>query len=169
MTKKRTKLTAKQTQALALLSTGQAQDAVALALGIPPDTLTSWLKTDLFNEELRLAAERARQTFESRVFQLANASAGVVGDMIKDNKDKNRQLEGVKLAFGAAVRLANRYKELQVEGYIAPAQPLVVFPKGTQFPWQNKALPPIKPLEIPETVDVEAEVISPDDGATETT
>jgi len=168
MGKKRTKLTGKQTQALALLSTGQSQDAVAAAIGVPPAMIMGWLKTDLFSEELRLAAERARQTFESRVFQLANASASIVGDMIKDDKDKNRQLEGVKLAFNSAVRLANRYKELQVEGYIAPAQPLVVFPAGTQFPWQNKALPPVKPLEIPDAIDVEAEVMTPDDGAEET-
>jgi hypothetical protein len=169
MGKKRTKLTGKQTQALALLSTGQSQDAVAAAIGVPPAMIMGWLKTDLFSDELRLAAERARQTFESRVFQLANASASIVGEMIKDDKDKNRQLEGVKLAFNSAVRLANRYKELQVEGYIAPAQPLVVFPTGTKFPWQNKALPPIKPLEISDTIDVEAEVMTPDDGAEETT
>lgn len=159
MNKKRTKLNAKQTQALALLSTGQSQDAVAEAVGIGPSVLSSWLKMELFSEELRLASERARSTFESRVFQLANASAGVVGDMIKDTKDKNRQLEGVKLAFNAAVRLANRYKELQVEGYIAPVQPLVVFPAGTQFPWKNKAVLPAMPLEIPETIDVEAEEV----------
>jgi hypothetical protein len=159
MTKKRTKLTAKQTQALALLSTGKSQDAVSDTLSIAPGVLAQWLKTDLFSEELRLAAERTRQTFESRVFQLANASANVVGDMIGDTKDKNRQLEGVKLAFNAAVRLANRYKELQVEGYVAPTQPLVVFPAGTQFPWKNKALLPQVPLEIPETIDVEAEEV----------
>lgn len=164
MKKKRTKLTQKQTQALALLSTGQSQEAVANVVGVPLSTIASWIKTDLFSEELRLAAERTRQTFESRVFQLANASASVVGDMIKDTKDKDRQLEGVKLAFNSAVRLANRYKELQVEGYVAPAQPLVVFPAGTKFPWQNKALPATAPLEIPETIDVEAEVV---DGGTE--
>jgi hypothetical protein len=167
--KKRTKLTAKQTQALALLSTGQTQDAVADALAIPTSTLALWLKTDLFNEELRIAAERSRQTFESRVFQLANASAGVVGDMIKDTKDKERQLEGVKLAFNAAVRLANRYKELQVEGYVAPTQPLVVFPAGTRFPWQNKVVLPMAPLEIPETIDVEAEEVETHDAGSEET
>jgi len=167
--KKRTKLTPKQTQALALLSTGQSQDNVADAMGIPVSMLAGWLKTDLFNEELRLAAERSRQMFESRVFQLANASANVVGDMIGDKKNTDRQLEGVKLAFNAAVRLANRYKELQVEGYVAPTQPLVVFPVGTRFPWQNKVVAPIMPLEIPETIDVEAEEVGMHGGAEETT
>jgi hypothetical protein len=96
-----------------------------------------------------------RQTFESRVIGLANNAAVLVGEMIEDKEDKDRQLEGAKLAFNAAVRLSNRYKEIQVEGYIAPAQPLVVFPPGTAFPWQSKILPAAVPLEIPESTDEE--------------
>jgi hypothetical protein len=165
MTKKKT-LAPKQIKAIALLSSGLSQDKVAEEVGVQYNTIVEWQKSDLFREELRITAERARQTFESRVFNLANNSAVIVGDMIQDTKNKERQLEGVKLAFGAAVRLANRYKELQVEGFIAPTQPLVVFPPGTQFPWKNKAVLPPKPLEIPDVIDVEAtEAEGPDDGS----
>ncbi len=163
---KRTKLSPKQIKALALLAAGQGPEAVAAEVGVDSGLINVWMKTDLFADELRLAAERVRARFESRVFQLANASANVVGQMIGDENDKNRQLEGVKLAFGAAVRLANRYKELQVEGYIAPVQPLVVFPAGTKFPWQNKTVLPPVPLEIPsDVIDVEAEAKTDDEGA----
>jgi hypothetical protein len=154
--KKRTKLPPDQLKALSLLAAGVSQDAVAGAINVKSSTISQWFSTELFQEELRIAGERARQTFESRVFNLANNSAVVVGDMIKDDKNKDRQLEGVKLAFNAAVRLANRYKELQVEGYIAPVQPLVIFPKGTAYSWTNKALP-LQPLEIPEVIDIESE------------
>jgi hypothetical protein len=89
---------------------------------------------------------------------LANNSAVVLAEMISDNTNKERQLEGVKLAFNSAVRLSNRYKELQVEGFVAPAQPLVVFPVGTRFPWQNRMTLPDVPLEIPaDVIDVESE------------
>lgn len=160
---KRKDLSAKQYKALAVMGAGGSQDAAALAAKVPQAKMVLWMRDARFRDELRLLTERVRQTFESRVFALANNSAGIVGEMIADNTDKNRQLEGVKLAFNSAVRLANRYKELQVEGVIAPAQPLVVFPVGTKFPWQNKiALPPV-PLEIPETIDVDAEVVDSDD------
>lgn len=159
MAKKKPDLTPKQITALALLASGLSQEKAATEAGVSLVTMVEWMKTEKFREELRLAAERARSTFESRVFNLANNSAVVVGDMIADDKDKDRQLEGVKLAFNAAVRLANRYKELQVEGFIAPVQPLVVFPAGTKFPWQNNATLPPVPLEIPETIDVDAEVV----------
>lgn len=162
MMTKRKKLLPKQQKALMLLAAGVSQEAVSNAVGVTQPTMVAWMNTELFREELRIAAERARQTFESRVFNLANNSAVVVGDMIKDDKNKERQLEGVKLAFNAAVRLANRYKELQVEGYVTPTQPLVVFPAGTQFPWKNKAILPPVPLEIPETIDIEAEEVSGD-------
>ncbi len=167
MNKKRTKLTQKQTEVLALLGAGLSIEAASEGTGVQNHLINLWMKTDLFREELRLVSERARATFEARVFTLANNSASVVGDMIKDVKDKNRQLEGVKLAFGSAVRLANRYKELQVEGYVAPAQPLVVFPMGTRFPWQNKIMLPAQPLEIPAVVDVEAQEVQDNDEGTE--
>jgi hypothetical protein len=159
---KRTKLAPKQLKALSLLAAGVSQEAVAEAVEVQRPTVAAWMNTELFQEELRIAAERSRQTFESRVFNLANNSAVIVGDMIKDEKNKERQMEGVKLAFNAAVRLANRYKELQVEGYVAPTQPLVIFPQGTVFPWKNKAILPPMPLEIPETIDIEAEEVDGD-------
>ena len=163
---KRKNLAPKQLKALVLLASGLSREAVANSVGIQNTTIDEWMKTELFREELRVAAERTRATFESRVFNLANNSAVVVGEMIGDTKNKERQMEGVKLAFNAAVRLANRYKELQVEGFIAPTQPLVVFPVGTQFPWKNKLSLPQAPLEIPEVIDVESEEVDGgDDGA----
>jgi hypothetical protein len=163
MSKQAKKFTPRQIKTLSLLSAGLSPDAVGIEVGVDPRKISSWLNSERFQEELRIAAERARQRFESRVFSLANNSAVIVGDMIKDDKNKDRQLEGVKLAFNAAVRLANRYKELQVEGYVAPTQPLVIFPQGTVFPWKNKAILPPMPLEIPETIDVESEEVDGDE------
>jgi len=172
MAKVKTKLKPKQVQAVGLLISGQTEEQVSANVGVSRTTLTGWLRDNTFADELRLANERLRQMFESRVMGLANNAAVVVGEMIEDKQDKERQLEGAKLAFNAAVRLANRYKELQVEGIVAPAQPLVVFPVGTKFPWQNK-LAATKPLEIPEStddelsdgevIDVEAVDVSGDD------
>lgn len=154
-------LSPKQLTALALLVKGHTQDEVASVVKVKPVTIREWLKGETFSEELRLALERMRQTFEARVMGLANNSAVVLAGMIADDTNKERQLEGVKLAFNSAVRLSNRYKELQVEGYVAPAQPLVVFPVGTRFPWQSRMELPPAPLEIPEgeVLDVEAEVV----------
>lgn len=153
-------LSTKQTQALALLVAGQTKDQVSTVAGVSNKTLEKWFKDPVFRDELRLALERMRQTFEARVMGLANNAAVVVQDMIADQNDKNRQLEGAKLAFNAAVRMANRYKELQVEGYVAPAQPLVVFPAGTKFSWQQPlVVPPTPMLELPEPIDVDAEVV----------
>jgi hypothetical protein len=143
-------LSAKQVAALSLLVGGQTQDQVAATVGTKANTIRDWLKDPTFREELRLAQERMRQIFEARVMGLANNAAVVLGEMIADTEDRDRQLEGVKLAFNSAVRLSNRYKELQVEGYVAPAQPLVVFPAGTRFPWQNRLEAPVIPLEISE-------------------
>lgn len=154
-------LSAKQITALALLVQGHTQDEAAKAASVKAATLRDWMREETFRDELRLALERMRQTFEARVMGLANNSAVVLAGMIADDTNKERQLEGVKLAFNSAVRLSNRYKELQVEGYVAPAQPLVVFPAGTRFPWQSRMeLPPL-PLEIPEgsVIDVESEVV----------
>lgn len=161
MATKTKNLSAKQLTALALLVKGHTQDEVASVVKVKPVTIREWLRNETFGDELRLALERMRQTFEARVMGLANNSAVVLAGMIADDTNKERQLEGVKLAFNSAVRLSNRYKELQVEGYVAPAQPLVVFPAGTRFPWQSRMeLPPL-PLEIPEgeVIDVESEVV----------
>ena len=166
MAKVKKKINAKQTKAIALLVAGQTQEQAALGAGVRSGTMTEWLRDSVFQDELRLALERMRQTFEGRVFGLANNASVVVADMIEDKEDKGRQLEGAKLAFNAAVRLSGRYKELQVDGHIAPAQPLVIFPPGTQFPWASKAIKaelPEHPLEIPEDVSsdeiVDAETV----------
>jgi DNA-binding XRE family transcriptional regulator len=150
-------LSVKQHKALALLVAGQTQEAAAAAAGVRQKTMIEWMRDNVFRDELRLALERMRQTFEARVMGLANNAAVVVGDMIADEGDKDRQLEGAKLAFNAAVRLSNRYKELQIEGYVAPAQPLVVFPPGTQFPWQGQ-------LSLPaQIIDVDSTEIEPEE------
>jgi DNA-binding XRE family transcriptional regulator len=149
-------LSVKQHKALALLVAGQTQEAAAAAAGVRQKTMIEWMRDNVFRDELRLALERMRQTFEARVMGLANNAAVVVGDMLSDNDDKDRQLEGAKLAFNAAVRLSNRYKELQIEGYVAPAQPLVVFPPGTHFPWQGQLSLPAQIIDVDST-EVEPE------------
>ena len=150
-------LSSKQCKALALLVAGQSETAAAAAASVKTTTLKEWMRDNVFRDELRLALERMRQTFEARVIGLANNAAVVVGEMIS-GEDKDRQLEGAKIAFNAAVRLSNRYKELQVEGYVAPAQPLVVFPAGTKFPWQGN-------IELPsQIIDVESEVVEEAEG-----
>lgn len=158
-------LSSKQQQALALLVAGQTQETVAHAVKVRPQTVREWLREATFRDELRLALERMRQTFEARMMGLANNSAAVLQEVLADTNDKERQLEGVKVVINAAVRLANRYKELQVEGFVAPAQPLVVFPAGTRFPWQRGEMvqPPV-PLEIEggDVIDAEATEVSDD-------
>lgn len=157
-------LSAKQQYALALLVAGQTQEAVAHTVKVKPEKLRLWLKDATFRDELRLALERMRQTFEARMMGLANNSASVLQEVLADDSDRDRQLEGVKVVINAAVRLANRYKELQVEGYVAPAQPLVVFPVGTRFPWQRGEItPPPVPLEIEAGDVVDAEVTEESD------
>lgn len=151
-------LSPKQVTALSLLVAGQTQEAAAVAAHVKIKTIQEWMKDATFRDELRLALERMRQTFEARVMGLANNAAVVVGEMLEDRDDKERQLEGAKIAFNAAVRLSNRYKELQVEGYVAPAQPLVVFPVGTRFPWQGDV-----PAQLPPPIDVESTVIDEGD------
>ncbi len=156
-------LSSKQLTALALLVQGHSQEEAASVAKVQPKTIREWLREATFRDELRLALERMRQTFEARVMGLANNSAVVLAEMIADDSNKERQLEGVKLAFNSAVRLSNRYKELQVEGYVAPAQPLVVFPAGTRFPWQSRMALPAVPLEIPEGDTIDAEVTEESD------
>jgi hypothetical protein len=148
---KKKDLSAKQVKALSLLAAGKTQEQAALAANVKQHTLTEWMRDNVFRDELRLALERMRQTFEARVMGLANNAAVVVSEMLEDSSNQDRQLEGAKIAFNAAVRLSNRYKELQVEGYVAPAQPLVVFPAGTKFPWANQDSLP--------AIDVVAQVI----------
>jgi hypothetical protein len=157
-------LSPKQHKALALLVAGQTQESVSLALHVKHNTIREWMRDETFRDELRLALERMRQTFEARVMQLANNASVVVGQMI-EGSDPDRQLEGAKLAFNAAVRLSNRYKELQVEGYVAPAQPLVVFPAGTKFPWQGAAvLPPGSEMpQLPAAIDAEVYDVAQED------
>lgn len=153
MAKSKKTLSAKQRNALVLLVAGHTQDQAATAIGAHAKTVQEWMRDPFFRDELRLALERTRQIFESRVMGLANNAAVVLGDMIADDKNKERQLEGVKVAFNAAVRLSTRYKELQVEGVVAPAQPLVVFPAGTKFPWQGQlALSPPPPIDVEATI-----------------
>jgi len=124
-------LSPKQHRAIMLLASGATNDQVAVGVGVKLGTVRVWLRNEFFRTEVRRAMERVRQIFESRMMSLASNAAVVVDKMISDNKDPDRQSEGAKLALNAAVRLSNRYKELQVEGYVPP--PMFVLPEGSRI------------------------------------
>jgi len=113
-----------------LLASGVTNDQAAVAVGVTPSTIRSWLYREDFRLEVRRAMERVRQIFESRMMNLASNAAVVVDKMIAD-KNPDRQTEGAKLALNAAVRLSGRYKELQVEGYVPP--PMFLLPAGSKI------------------------------------
>lgn len=145
-----------------LLATGVSNDQAAAAAGVSANTIRKWMHNEAFRAELRDVMERARQIFESRIMALAT-NAAVVIQKLMASQDLAQQTEGAKMALNAAVRLVARYKELQVDGYIPPSVPLVVFPEGTKMPWASgPALPP-----GPAPIDVESKVVDdpePDPG-----
>jgi hypothetical protein len=112
------------------------------------------LKDDTFLEEKRLAMERMRHQFESRVMLVANNAMSIVQEAMQA-KDMETRLKGANLALNAAVRLSTRYKELQVEGYVPPPAPMIVLPSDTKMPWQQKALSAAPPPPA-DVVEVEA-------------
>ena len=122
-------LSPKQLKAVGLLATGASNERCAMVIGVRPTTIASWMKHDPFRSEVRRAMERMRQIFEGRIMGLAANAAVVVERMLTSN-DMDVQADGAKLALNAAVRLANRYKELQVEGYVPP--PIFVLPEGSR-------------------------------------
>jgi hypothetical protein len=147
------KLTPRQERAVMVLAVGQKNETAAQAAGVGVRSVQKWMKDPTFREELRQTMERMRQVFEGRVMQLANNAAVVVQEMLQDH-DPNRRAEGAKLALNAAVRLSTRYKELQMEGYVPPPQPMIVLPPGSRMPWENTPT-----AALPEAVEVEATIV----------
>lgn len=154
------KLTPRQQKAVMLLATGVSNEQAAIAVGVSAGLVSKWLRNEAFRNELRDAMERMRQIFEGRIMSLAANAATVIQKLMAD-PSLDRQTEGAKMALGAAVRLVARYKELQVEGYVPPPVPLVVFPEGTKMPWAQPSLPATI------AIDVEAEVVDDSDTGTE--
>lgn len=148
-----------------VLATGQKNETAAAAAGVGIRSVQKWMKDPTFREELRQTMERMRQVFEGRVMQLANNAAVVVQEMLT-HPDMDRRAEGAKLALNAAVRLSTRYKELQMEGYVPPPQPMIVLPPGSRMPWEN-AVRTALPEATPDTIDAEATIVGdgtePDD------
>lgn len=151
----KSKLTPKQIQVLAQLVSGQSYEGAANASGISPATIHSWMKTPAFNEEYKLGMERFRNILESRMNAVAQRASKVINEFL-DSPNPEIRLEAAKVAINAAVRLNNRYKELQVQGFIAPAQPLVVFPAGTQLPWASKEQLPLTPTVPDDIIEADA-------------
>lgn len=156
------KLSPKQLQVLALLVAGHTNEGAAELATVPLSTIQGWLKNSAFNEEYRLGMERFRMILESRVVALGQKATKKLSEFI-DHQNPEVSLEASKVTLNAAVRLSNRYKELQVQGFIAPAQPLVVFPVGTQLPWAAKPALPELPEAPTDIIDVDAEDVSDSD------
>ena len=157
------KLTPKQLQVLTALVAGNSYEGAANLASINTSTISGWMRDSLFYEEYRLGMERQRAIFESRMVALSNKAGKVVSDFL-DSSNPEHRLEAAKISINSAVRLSARYKELQVQGFIQPAQPLVVFPEGTKLPWASKAPLPAMP-ELPEgIIDVDAEDVSDSEG-----
>jgi len=153
------KLTPKQTEVLSLLIMGHSIEGAANASGIAPSTIGSWLKIPFFNEEYRLAMERSRQIIENRLMSLAQKAMNRTNEFM-DSANPDIRLEASKIVLNSTVRVLNRYKELQVQGFIAPAQPLVIFPTGTQLPWASKDSLPMLPAMPDDIIEAESTEVS---------
>ena len=158
---KKQKLTPKQIEVLALIVSGHTYEGASAASGVAVATINAWMKKSAFNEEYRLGMERFRNIFESRMMALAQKASTKISQFM-DSANPEVSLEASKITINAAVRLNNRYKELQVQGFIAPVQPLVIFPEGTKLPWAVKDALPMLPA-IPEVIDAEATDVESDE------
>jgi len=156
------KLTGKQIQVLASLVAGNSFEGAANAADVSPSTIQLWMKDANFNEEYKLGMERFRNILESRMNAVAQRASKVINEFL-DSPNPEIKLEAAKIAINAAVRLNNRYKELQVQGFIAPVQPLVIFPVGTQLPWASKEPLPMLPI-VPEDI-IEADAVEVENGS----
>ena len=150
-------LTAKQGKAIMVLSVGGSHKQAAAVAEVKPNTITLWMKDDIFKAELRTTLERVRQRFESRVMIVANNSLHTLQETL-DGKDPVLALKAAALGLAAATRLASRYKEHQLEGYAPPTTPMLVLPVATKMPWKQKQLMPVT-----EVIDVEGKEIDDDD------
>ncbi len=122
--------------------------------GVSTTTIHEWMRNEKFNEEYRLAMERQRSMFESAVIAIAAKGNKVIYEMM-DSPDPEMKLEAAKISVNSAVRMVTRYKELQVQGFIAPVQPLVIFPAETKLPWAAKAELPMLPDVPTDIIEVE--------------
>jgi hypothetical protein len=163
---KKKELTPKQVRALSVLSLGQSQVQAAKEAKVNQNTLTVWMKDEKFRDELRLLMERMRQQFESRVMIAANDGMAVIQKAMR-NKDEDLKLRAANSAVNAGVRIATRYKELQVEGYVAPLAPMIVFADGQADPIFNPTKIPAHSLG-PGVIDTTAEEIDGDGGDSDT-
>ncbi len=148
-------LTAKQCKAIMVLAVGGSHKQAAEVATVKPNTITLWMKDDLFREELRTMLERTRQRFESRVMIVANNSLQTVQEAL-DSEDPVLKLKAAALGLAAATRLAARYKEHQLEGYVPPSTPMIVLPVATKMPWKQKSLMPVEVIEV-ESKEIEDE------------
>jgi len=165
------RITPKHERAIAILANGGSYDRAAEAAGTSAKQIYTWMHNDSFRSELRKTMERSRHMFEGRVFSVGNNAIIHVQDALMATKmafdpvakrmvevpDTQRRDKAAEVALLMAVRLANRYKELQIEGFAPPAQPLIVFPQGTRMPWAATEL-----LPAPLPHEVEAEIVDGD-------
>jgi transposase-like protein len=155
--KKRETLSAKQHQAIAELTGGQTQEKAAQLVGVNKNTLSKWMNDELFMREVRLVSERARMQFESRLNVAANDGLAVMQKAMRSD-DGNRALKAAVAAVNAEVKVGERYKKLQVEGFIAPA-PMIVIAPGEPHPIFNP-----QPLPQADVIDTTAEELDGDSG-----
>jgi len=140
-------LSPKQGKAIMVLAVGGSHKQAAQVAEVKANTITQWMKDEDFRAELRAMLERTRQRFESRVMIVANNSLATVQEAL-DSKDPVLKLKAAALGLAAATRLASRYKEHQLEGYVPPSTPMIVLPVSTKMPWKQKSLPPVDVIDV---------------------
>lgn len=151
LTKKKL-LTPKQMKALVALTAGMTQKKAAELAGVSEATINNWLRLNAFHKEFRKAMERMRYEFEARTISAGLDGVAVIHKELNHADVEVRLKAGTALANNA-VRVGSRYKELEVSGALPAAQPLVVFPDGTQMPWNAKpvsVIVDVKARELPE-------------------
>ena len=151
------KLSSKQLSALAVIVGGGTNQQAAEAVGVAPGRISVWLRDETFRDELKRALEKMWQTFESRIAMVGNRGTSII-DTAMSSDDPDTKLAAAKIGVNAAVRMASRYKTLQIEGFVPPPVPLVIFPEGTRMPWAAPALP----VTAQEPIDTEAEIVDDD-------
>jgi len=122
-------VTPRQRLALAVIFQGGTYIEAGAAAGVHEATVRGWLYDDdaFRREHDRLAREQQQRT-EALIFSVVPRAVRVVNELLAKPKT---QVEGARIGLGNAVRLAARYKHLQVEGY-APA-PMFILPEGARI------------------------------------
>jgi len=152
------KLTPKQLKALTVLATGGTHKKAAAVAGVSENTIANWTKENEFHREFQKAMERMRYQFEARAIAAGQDAIAVVHREL-ENKDVETRLKAGNTLIGASVRLGTRYKELEVSGALPAPQPMIIFPEGTNMPWNAKPVDVINVTakELPEKTDSEEE------------